>query len=315
MFRNFLRPQGGPKMEKALRLTMLCAAVALLCFAVTLTTCFAQDRFFDSNGVRIRYVEQGNGDAIVLIHNFGNNLDRWIASGVLPNLARDYRVIAFDVRGHGKSGKPQDAKAYGREIGLDAIRLLDHLGIQRAHIVGYSMGARLAAQLLTTHSERFITATLGGQAGLFRWTREDAERAEQEASEIERECVSRSQIYRLAPPDVPKPDEEEIKRRSAACMADPNKDRFVLAGFRRALKDWVITPTQVAAAKVPTLAVVGSLDGSLQDFQDLKKLRPDVKLVIIDGATHVGTRGVERRPEFIEAVRAFIAANRTALSR
>lgn len=110
MFRNFLRPQGGPKMEKTLRLTMLCAAVALLCFAVTLTTGFAQDKFFDSNGVRIRYVEQGNGDAILLIHNFGNNLDRWIASGVLPNLARDYRVIAFDVRGHGKSGKPQDVK-------------------------------------------------------------------------------------------------------------------------------------------------------------------------------------------------------------
>jgi pimeloyl-ACP methyl ester carboxylesterase len=163
-------------------------------------------------GSCIRYVQQGNGDAILLIHNFGNNLERWISVGVLPNLARDYRVIAFDVRGHGKSEKPQDATGYGREIGLDAIRLLDHLGIQKAHIIGYSMGARLTAQLLTTHSERFITATLGGHAGLFRWTREDAELFEQEASEIERECVSRSQIYRLAPTNAPKPDEEEIKR-------------------------------------------------------------------------------------------------------
>jgi pimeloyl-ACP methyl ester carboxylesterase len=142
---------------------------------------------------------------------------------VLPNLARDYRVVAFDVRGHGKSGKPPDANAYGREIGLDAIRLLDHLRIERAHIIGHSMGARLAAQLLTTHSERFITATLNGHAGLFRWTREDAERAEQEASEIERECVSRSQIYRVAPTNAPKPDEEEIKKLSAGVWPIPIK--------------------------------------------------------------------------------------------
>jgi pimeloyl-ACP methyl ester carboxylesterase len=289
--------------------------VAILFFLLIPVTGVSQDKFFDSNGVRIRYVEQGNGDAILLIHNFGNNLDRWIAFGVLPNLAQDFRVIALDVRGHGKSGKPQDASGYGREVGLDAIRLLDHLGIQRAHIVGYSMGARLAAQLLTTHSERFITATLGGHAGLFRWTRQDAALFEQEASEIERDCVSRTQIYRNAPTNAPKPDEEEIKRRSAECMADPNKDRFVLAGFRRSYKDWVITLAQVSAVKVPTLAVVGSLDGALGDFHDLKKLRPDVKLVVIDGATHVGDRGVERRPEFIAAIREFIASNRTASSR
>jgi pimeloyl-ACP methyl ester carboxylesterase len=98
-------------------------------------------------------------------------------------------------------------------------------------------------------------------------------------------------------------------------MADPTKDRFVLAGFRRSLKDWVITPTQVSAVRVPTLAVVGSLDGALTDFQDLMKLRLDAKLVVIDGATHTGPRGAERHPEFIEAVREFIASNRTGLSR
>ena len=112
--------------------------------------------------------------------------------------------------------------------------------------------------------------------------------AEQEASERERECVSRSQIYRLAPTNGPKPDEEEIKRRSAACMADPNQDRFALAALARSRKDGVITPAQVSAVTVPTLGVVGSLDGYLADFQELNKLRPDVKLVVIDGATHGG---------------------------
>jgi pimeloyl-ACP methyl ester carboxylesterase len=290
------------------------AGVAILCLLLVSATGFAQDKFFDSNGVRIQYVDQGNGDAIVLLHGDGGTLNTWIDSGVLPNLAQDYRVIAFDTRGSGKSGKPRDVKAYGREQGLDVIRLLNHLGIRRAHIIGYSMGAHTTAQLLTTHAERFISATLGGAAGRFRWTDEQAAGAEQEASESERECVSRSQIYRLAPTNAPKPDEEAIKRLSAACMANPNEDRFARAARTRSRKDYVITPTQVASVKVPTLGIVGSLDGYLTDFQELRKLRPEVKLVVIDGATHGGARWAGRRPEFIAAVREFIGSNRTTSS-
>ena len=291
------------------------AGVAILSLLLVSATGLAQDQFFDANGVRIRYVEQGSGDVIVLIHSNGSTLKSWIDAGVLPNLAQDYRVIALDARGHGQSGKPHEVHAYGREMGLDVVRLLDHLGIRRAHIVGYSMGASITAQLLTTHAERFLSATLGSAAGRFRWTDEQAAGAEQEASERERECVSRSQMYRLAPTNGPKPDEEEIKRRSAACMADPNQDRFALAALARSRKDGVITPAQVSAVTVPTLGVVGSLDGYLTDFQELKKLRPDVKLVVIDGATHGGERGAMRRPEFIAAVREFITSNRTASSR
>ena len=293
------------------KVTAAILCLLLLVPAIGLT----QDRFFDSNGVRIRYVEQGNGDAIVLIHGDGSTLDSWIDSGVLPNLARDYRVIAFDARGSGKSGKPHDVKAYGREMGLDVLRLLDHLGIRRAHIIGYSMGAHITAQLLTTHPERFISATLGGAAGQFRWNDELAARSEREASERERECVSRSQIYRLAPTNAPKPDEEAIKRLSAACMANPNEDRFARAARTRAQKDRVTTPAQIAAVKVPTLGIVGTLDVYLADFKDLKKIRPDVQLVVIDDATHGGARGAGRRPEFIAAVREFIASNPSTSSR
>ena len=206
-------------------------------------------------------------------------------------------------------------KAYGRETGLDVVRLLDHLGIRRAHIIGYSMGANITAQLLTTHGERFLSATLGGAAGRFRWTDEQAARAEQEASERERECVSRSQIYRLAPTNAPKPDEEEIKKRSAACMANPNQDRFALAALDALTEGSSHHARAGRNVKVPTLGIVGSLDGYLRDFQELKTLRPEVRLVVIDGATHGGARGAHRRPEFIAAVREFIASNRTASSR
>jgi len=68
-------------------------------------------------------------------------------------------VIAIDARGHGKSGKPADAKAYGAEMGQDIVRLLDHLKIPRAHIVGFSMGAIIVGHLVTTNPDRFISAT------------------------------------------------------------------------------------------------------------------------------------------------------------
>jgi pimeloyl-ACP methyl ester carboxylesterase len=290
------------------------AGVAILVLAFIGSPGFAQDRFFHSNGVPIRYVEQGSGDAIVLLHGGGASLDGWVNSGMLQDLANDYRVIAFDIRGHGKSGKPHEASAYGPEMGLDVIRLLDHLGIRRAHIVGYSLGAFISAQLLTTHPERFLSATLGGAPGRFRWSDAQAALAEQEASERARECVSRSQILRLAAVNEPKPDEAEIKRRSAACMADPTQDRFAQAALVRSQGAGVITPAQAAAVKVPTLGVVGSLDSYHAEFQELKQLRPDLKLVVIEGATHNGERGALRRAEFIAAVREFIGSHRTAPS-
>jgi pimeloyl-ACP methyl ester carboxylesterase len=266
----------------------------------------AQDQFFDSNGVRMRYVEQGTGDVVVLIHGNGGSLQGWIDRGVLPTLARDYRVVAIDARGHGKSGKPHDPRAYGREMGLDVIRLLDHLKVRRAHIIGYSMGASITATLLTSHPDRFITATLGGAAGRFRWTAEDTSRAMQEASEKERDCVSKTQIRRLTAVGQPKPSDEEIRKASEACMANPNQDRFALAALHRSLPEQAITPEQVKAVKVPTLGVVGSLDPYLADFKELATLRPAMKLVVIDGATH---GNATQRPEFVAAVREFLKSN------
>lgn len=104
-----------------------------LCALLTATLSAQSDRFVDSNGVQIRYVEQGTGDPIILLHGNSLQLDAWIERGILVNLAKDYRVIAFDARGHGKSGKPRDPKAYGRECAFDVVRLMDHLDIDRAH--------------------------------------------------------------------------------------------------------------------------------------------------------------------------------------
>ena len=123
----------------------------------------AEERYFDSNGVRIHYTDEGTGEPVLLIHGFTADIVlQWDLPGIRQALARDFRVIAFDNRGHGKSDKPHDAAKYGTEMVEDAVRLLDHLKIQKAHVVGYSMGGLITLKLAVMHPERLLSATLGG---------------------------------------------------------------------------------------------------------------------------------------------------------
>ena len=288
---------------------MMRAAIWSLALVLAAASAFAQDQFFDSNGVRIRYMARGAGEPIVLVHGNGGSLQRWIDTGIVADLERDYRVIALDARGHGKSGKPHEVAAYGQEMGLDVLRLLDHLGIARAHMVGYSMGASILGKLVTTHPERFLTLTMGGSTGRFKLTPAEAERLEREAAEKERDCVSRSQMIRLAPLGQPPPSDADFQTQSKACMENPNQDRFALAALHRGFKDLAFTPDEVKAITVPTIGIVGSQDGYLADFKEMHALRPSMTLVVIDGASHGGTNGAQTRPEFLAAVRELIAAH------
>ena len=94
-------------------------------------------------------------------------------------------MIALDCRGHGKSGRPDNPTAYGAEMGRDVVRLLDHLKIQRAHIVGFSMGAFIAGHLLTTDADRFLSATFVGHHAVRTWTAADEQESEASARDLE----------------------------------------------------------------------------------------------------------------------------------
>lgn len=279
-----------------------------LLLACAVSAQVAQDHYFDSNGVQIRYVEQGTGEPVLLIHGYTSSIETgWIDNGVFQNLARDYHVVAFDLRGHGKSGKPYDPAAYRDDLLQDAIRLLNHLGIRRAHVVGYSLGAIITAKLLTTNSERFLTATLGGQAGYRNWKPEYDRSAERYATELEGEVPFRGLVVSMTPRDEPKRTEEDIRARSAA-LAAINDVKALAAYYRAGTRHLNSTDEETAAIKVPVLGIIGSLD-NVPSMKQLQSILPSLKLVVIDGATHVGDRGTARRPEFVEAIRDFIAAH------
>lgn len=123
---------------------------------------------FNSDGVQIAYRDEGPQSAsaaVMLIHGFASNTaTNWVATGWMRDLAdAGYRVISFDNRGHGESEKLYDLEAYGAPLmAEDAARLLDHLNLQQAHVMGYSMGARITAFLTLRHPDRVRSAIFGG---------------------------------------------------------------------------------------------------------------------------------------------------------
>ena len=267
-----------------------------------------EDRYAEFAGVKIRYIDVGKGEPILLLHGGTSNLESWVRTGVVANLSKDYRVIAFDARGAGKSSKPHDPKMYGRQQALDVPRLLDALGLQRAHIVGFSLGGSTVAQLLTLHPERFLTAVQVAAAGRSPKAANDP-RIEKEAAEIEAGCISRSRLYRQAPPGR-KPTEEDYRKREAECRANPDFDQRSTAASLRGYKDQAVTLEQMAKVKVPTLGIVGTLDHTLKEMQALSKARPDMKFVLLEGVSHTGPTGIQGQPQLVAEIRAFIASQR-----
>jgi len=283
-------------------------AAALLGLVSVTAYAAEEGKYVDFNGVKIHYIDRGKGEAIVLLHGGTSTLESWVRTGVVANLEKDFRVIAFDARGHGKSDSPRDPKAYGRQQALDFPRLLDALKIERAHIVGFSLGSSTVAQLLTLRPERFLTAVQVAGAGRSPAAANDP-RIEVEAAEIEKDCVSRSRIYRQAPPHA-KPTDEDYQKRVAACRADVTFDQLAVAASLRGYKDQAVTPEQMKAVKVPTLGIVGTLDHTLKEMQELKRLRPDMKFILLEGVSHTGPTGIQGKPELVSAIREFIASQR-----
>lgn len=123
---------------------------------------------FQSGDVRIAFIAEGAGPPVLLIHGFASCVStNWVEPGWVSLLVgRGFRVVAFDNRGHGESAKLYDPALYGAGLmAQDARRLLDHLGIARADVMGYSMGARIAAFLALADRDRVRSAIFGGLGG------------------------------------------------------------------------------------------------------------------------------------------------------
>ena len=258
------------------------ASAPILAAADTQT---ATDEWFDSDGVKIHYQVWGNGDPIVLVHGFTASIDNnWVQPGIVDKLDDDFKVIAIDLRGHGKSDKPHDPAVYGETMAMDVIRLLDHLKIEKAHIAGYSLGGFTTLKLVAMHPERFITATLGG-AG-WRAPGEDGG-VSGLAESLESGNGIAPLMIALTPAGQPPPSPEQIKMVNQMLMA--TNDPLALAAVIRGMGALAVSADEVKKIEVPILAVVGEIDPLRAGVEELDKMMPaeDVEVVILPGKDHM----------------------------
>jgi pimeloyl-ACP methyl ester carboxylesterase len=265
----------------------------------------AEEGTFDSDGVKIHYVIEGKGEPVVLIHGFAADIQtNWGLPGILKALAKDYQVIALDLRGHGKSGKPHEAKQYGKAMMEDVVRLIDHLKIKRAHIVGYSMGGGIALELLMHHPERILSATIGG-FGISTAQREK-DMVNELADSLEKGKGFAPLLRAITPPGYAKPTDEQLKFSNAMLLAfnDPKAMAACMRGFKEATELRIIDIAKdLRKGNRPILAIVGDRDPFKPGVDELKKEVPDTELVVVKDGDHVST---VMSPEFVKCVLSFL---------
>jgi pimeloyl-ACP methyl ester carboxylesterase len=232
-------------------------------------------RYFNSNGVSIAYVDvpphEGQGDPILLIHGFASNhAVNWVNTLWVKTLTRaGYRVVAFDNRGHGQSEKLYDPEAYNSyRMAEDGLRLLDHLGIERADVMGYSMGARITAHMALTAPERMRSMLLGG--------------------------LGMHLIEGVGLPlgiadamEVPSLDDltDPMQRMFRAFAQQTGSDLKALAACIRGTRQ-VLTEEEVASITLPTLVSVGTRDDVSGSGPELARLIPNATALDIPGRDH-----------------------------
>jgi pimeloyl-ACP methyl ester carboxylesterase len=231
---------------------------------------------FQHGAVEIAYLDEGEGDPILLVHGFASTKNvNWVYPAWVSELRKDgRRVIAFDNRGHGDSAKLYDPDAY--EIAVmasDIVALMDHLNIERADVMGYSLGSRMTAIIARSQPKRLRSAIFGGiGTGLI----EGGGPGENVVRALEADTIE----------EVTDP----VGRTFRAFADQTRSDRRALAACLRGSRR-LMTAEQVAEITVPVLIAVGTRDEIAGSADELGKIIPGSQVLNIPNRDHMRAVG------------------------
>ena len=227
---------------------------------------------FKHGSVEIAYLDEGAGQPIVLVHGFASTKEvNWVQPGWVATLTgAGRRVVALDNRGHGQSSKLTDPAAYHTtQMAGDVRALIDHLGLGRADVMGYSMGARITAYLALEHPEQVRSIVLGGLG-----------------------------MHLIDGVGLPESIAEALEAPSLEHVADPQgrmlrafaeqtrSDRRALAACIRGSRQ-TMTREQAAAIRTPALIAVGGNDTIAGAPGPLAALMPRARALVIPNRDHM----------------------------
>jgi pimeloyl-ACP methyl ester carboxylesterase len=231
---------------------------------------------FHNGAVEIAYLDEGEGDPIVLVHGFASSKNvNWVYPTWVSDLRKDgRRVIALDNRGHGESEKLYDPAQYSiPAMASDALALMDHLDIARADVMGYSLGARIAAWLGLKQPARLRSAILGG-IGIAMI--EGGGPGENVATALEAPTLE----------DVTEP----VGRTFRAFADQTRSDRLALAACLRGSRG-LMAREEAASIAVPVLIAVGTVDEVAGSAEALGKIIPGSEVLDIPNRDHMRAVG------------------------
>ncbi len=227
---------------------------------------------FPHGDVELAYLDEGEGEPIVLVHGFASNAAvNWVHPSWVTTLTRaGRRVIAFDNRGHGESTKLYDPAAYHSATMAEDVRaLLDHLGIARADVMGYSMGARITAFLALDHPQRVRSATFGGLG----------------INLVEGQALPPSVADAMETPSLA--DVQDPFGRTFRAFAEQTRsDLKALAACIRGSRQ-TLSRQEVATLRVPVLIAVGTKDFVAGSPHELAALIPGSQALDIPSRDHM----------------------------
>lgn len=256
--------------------------------------------YFTHNGCQLHYEEYGHGAPVVLVHGLGSSTRDWEYQ--IPDLAAQYRVIALDVRGHGRSDKPRERYQISDFAG-DVLALLDHLRLPQVHLVGISMGGMIGFQLGVDNPERLKSLCIvnSGPEVKAKSPRDWLEIGKRWSLSrlLSLETIAKG-LGRLL---FPKPEQGELRRKIEERW--PQNDKRAYLASLDAIIGWGVRE-RLSLISCPTLVVTADRDYTpvAQKEAYVREL-PDARLLVIEDSRHATP--MDQPQAFNSSLLAFLA--------